>query len=231
MPSQNSPVPLMRRTLQDGIYNNLRDALMSGEFLPGQRLTAREVAENMGTSVMPVREAFRRLIAQGALEPLSTGATRVPIMDSGKIADVMEIRLEVEGLAVRRAATRISTEQFGELALANEQMLAARQQQDPKAEARANERFHFALYRAAGSEELLRIIEHLWLRIGPCLFALLEEKRQEDGRAHRPAIQHAAIMDALRQRDPDRAVAALRDDLTDAAAFFAGRASLRRKSE
>lgn len=228
MTKPSPPVTLMRRTLQDSVYLNLRLALMSGEFTPGQRLTAREIAESRGTSAMPVREAFRQLIAQGALEPLSTGATRVPIMDSGKIADVMEIRLQVEDLAVRRTATRITEEQLRELTLVNDEMAAAQRRQDPKEEARANERFHFCIYRAAGSEELLRVIEHLWLRIGPYLYSLIEG-RDSPPRTRRPAVYHTAIMDALKQQDPDKAAAALREDLTETAAFFSSRSSTRRK--
>src|SRR5882672_6640432 len=91
-----------RSTLQDGVYTFIREALMSGEFVPGTRLTAREIAERTGTSVMPVREAFRRLMSEGALEPLSTGATRVPVLDLLKLQDITEIRLTVEGLAARR---------------------------------------------------------------------------------------------------------------------------------
>jgi DNA-binding GntR family transcriptional regulator len=217
-----SPAALTRRTLQDGVYLNLRDGIMSGEFPPGTRLTAREIAERMGTSVMPVREAFRRLTAQRALEPLSTGATRVPIIDSGKIAEIMEVRLEVEGLAVRRAATRISADQCRALISANSEMLAAIRRHDPQTEAMANEQFHFCIYRAAESEELLRVIEQLWMRIGPCLFALLQtERKAGEGRLRGVATHHSAMIEAMRKRDPDKAVAALRADLASAAAVFA----------
>jgi DNA-binding GntR family transcriptional regulator len=222
MSSQMAPVVLTRRTLQDGVYLNLRESLMAGEFPPGTRLTAREVAEKMGTSVMPVREAFRQLTAQRALEPLSTGATRVPILDAGKIAEIMEVRLEVEGLAVRRAATRMTADQCSALSSANDEMLAAIRRQDPSEEARTNREFHFCIYRAAGSEELLRVIEHLWVRIGPCLFALLQEERKGGKRPNRaPATHHAAMIEAMRKHDPEKAAAALRADLAAAAAIFA----------
>lgn len=231
MATAKRAIPLVLHTLQDSVYVSLRDSLMCGEFVPGKRLTAREIAESMGTSAMPVREAFRRLIAQGALEPLSTGAPRVPTFDSSKLADVMEVRAEVEGLAIRRAATRITDEQLQEVISANEQMLAARRQRDPKVEARANEAFHFNIYRAAGSEELLRVIEYLWLRIGPCLFAMLEAERKafERSRKPGPGAHHAAIIEALRRRKADDAVAALRSDLAAAATFFASRMNTERR--
>src|SRR5690242_8029537 len=55
------PPPLIRRTLQHNVYDYLRESLATGELAPGQRLTIRDVAERIGTSIMPVREAFRRL--------------------------------------------------------------------------------------------------------------------------------------------------------------------------
>jgi DNA-binding GntR family transcriptional regulator len=229
MPNAKAASGLIRQTLQDGIYLRLRESLMSGAFVPGMRLTAREVSESMGTSVMPVREAFRRLTALGALEPLSTGATRVPLMDAGKIADIMELRLDLEALAARRAAVRIKDEQFAALELANEAMLAAIRRKDIRDEARANEQFHFCIYSAAGSEELLRVIEHLWLRIGPCLLALLEEQsKSSDNNAQNQIAHHAAIIDALRRHDPDQAAQALRADLVGTLTFFEARGNAQR---
>ncbi|HEV7610717.1 MAG TPA: GntR family transcriptional regulator [Steroidobacteraceae bacterium] len=210
-----------RSTLQDGVYTFIREALMSGEFVPGTRLTAREIAERTGTSVMPVREAFRRLMSEGALEPLSTGATRVPVFSSERIAEIMDIRLIVEGFAARRAASRITDEELRELVAANDQMVIAMRRRDPKIEARANEHFHFSIYRAAGSEELMRIIEHLWLKFGPPLLKVMEEGGDEgESRIRRTAKHHAAIIAALRQRDPERAAAALQADLTDTSKFY-----------
>src|SRR6185437_15138287 len=107
-----APPPLIRRTLQHNVYDYLRDSLATGELGPGERLTIRGVAERIGTSIMPVREAFRRLTSEGALEPLSSGATRVPVLDFKKLQDLFEIRLSVEGLAARLAANRITESQI-----------------------------------------------------------------------------------------------------------------------
>jgi DNA-binding GntR family transcriptional regulator len=85
----------VRRTLQDNVYDYLREGLMAGEFAPGERLTVRGIAGTIGVSVMPVREAFRHLTSEGALQPLSTGAIRVPVFDLPKLQDIIEIRLNV----------------------------------------------------------------------------------------------------------------------------------------
>jgi DNA-binding GntR family transcriptional regulator len=86
------------------------------------------------------------------------------------------------------------------------------------AEAKDNERFHFVIYRAAHCAELLRIIEHLWLQMGPYLSWLISQSgwpaRSRGARAFR---HHKDLVIALRRRDPDKAEAALRADLLTAA--------------
>ena len=206
---------LVRRTLQHNVYDFLRLGLMSGEYAPGDRLTVRGVAARIGTSVMPVREAFRRLTTEGALEPLSTGATRVPVLDFERLQDIMEIRATVEGLATRRAAVRITEAEFQALQLLNEQVMRATRTGDVAVEACANERFHFTIYRAARSEELLRIIQHLWLQVGPYLVWLLRRGFHAQHRRIRGVFRHHNdILIALRRKDPDGAEAALRADLS-----------------
>jgi DNA-binding GntR family transcriptional regulator len=205
---------LVRRTLQDNVYEHLREALMAGEFAPGDHLTVRAVAVSIGTSIMPVRDAFRRLTSEGALEPLATGETRVPILDLAKLQDLTEIRMTVEGLAVRRAAVRITQAELKALELAQADVIRAAKSGDVGAEARANERFHFAIYRIAQSAELLRIIEHLWLQVGPYLAWLLKRGAwPKKSRAWAGFHHHKEILTALRAGDATRAEAALRSDL------------------
>jgi DNA-binding GntR family transcriptional regulator len=221
-PVAHSRPSFERRTLQHNVYDYLCEALMSGEYAPGERLTVRGVAAAAGTSVMPVREAFRRLTSEGAFEPLSTGATRVPMFDLPKLQDLIEIRLTVEGLAARRAAERLPAEEYRLLEQLNHVILKAAADGDRAGAARANERFHFGIYRAAQSAELLRIIEHLWLQVGPYLAWLLKQRgpwarRLEGARAFR---HHKDILDALRRHDAQRAEVAMRADLMISAEIF-----------
>jgi len=211
------PPQLVRRTLQHNVYDYLRDGLTTGDFEPGQRLTIRGVAELIGTSIMPVREAFRRLTSEGALEPLSSGATRVPILDFEKLQDLFEIRLMVVGMAARRAATKMTDAEYEMLIVANEELQKATRSNDITAEAKANERFHFGIYRASHSAELLRIIEHLWLQMGPYLQWLLRHGEWPKNQRHRAAFEHhKEILEALRERNPSQAEKALRADLMTA---------------
>jgi DNA-binding GntR family transcriptional regulator len=127
----------------------------------------------------------------------------------------------MEGLAVRRAAGRITMSECAALDRTNEMVRAAFRAGDGEAELRANEEFHFGIYKAAHSEELLRIIEHLWMRIGPCLLVLLKNKRWSPRwRKLRTMSHHDTLMSALRRHDADGAEAALRGDLTHVAEFL-----------
>jgi DNA-binding GntR family transcriptional regulator len=213
---------LSRRTLQDNVYDYVREGLMIGEFEPGAHLTVRGVAAMIGTSIMPVREAFRRLTSEGALEPLSTGATRVPTFDLPKLQDLTEIRLNVEGLAARRAAHRITDQELLALESFNIDVQKAIESGDLAAQSKANEHFHFCIYRAAQSSELLRIIESLWLQLGPYLAWVLKQVEQASARdrSGRSFRHHKDIVLALRRHEADRAEEAICADLKTSAAFL-----------
>ncbi|HWG71515.1 MAG TPA: GntR family transcriptional regulator [Steroidobacteraceae bacterium] len=220
-----------RYTLKDEVYAQICEALMSGEFLPGERLTVRRVAELTKTSVMPVREAFRRLASEGALEPNSSGWTQVPVIDSARLQEIVMLRCHLEGLAARLAARHITASEIAELESANTQMLDAIRRRDARAEARANEQFHFGIYGAARSPELLRIIESIWLRVGPVLISLHSGYNESAAAARRRnTAHHAALIEALRNRNAKKAEVILRQDLEDAADFYLSRAKKREEA-
>ena len=97
-----------RITVQDGVYQQLRHALMVGSFDPGQVLTIASLAEAFGTSNMPVREALRRLAAENALEISQNGSACVPVVTRARLDDLCRARLAVEGLAAELGAPRLT---------------------------------------------------------------------------------------------------------------------------
>jgi DNA-binding GntR family transcriptional regulator len=217
-----------RRTLKDSVYDFLRDGLMSGDIAPGQRLTIRGIAQATGTSVMPVREAFRRLMSEGALEPLPSGAMRAPVLDVTRLQELIDIRLTVEGLAAREAAEQRTDAELALVERANDEMIAAVRSGDLSAEARANEAFHFAIYRAAHSPELVRIIEHLWLQAGPALaWATVDDRTTQRSQGLKSHSHHKSVVTALKRRDAAAAEQALRTDIATAGDILVERARRR----
>jgi len=90
----------MADNLQEQLYQNLRQALLSGRFQPGERLKIRDLADEWGTSPMPVRAALQRLVAEGALEGEPQRSLRVPVMTRERYLQILQVRQSLEGLAV-----------------------------------------------------------------------------------------------------------------------------------
>ncbi len=149
------------RTLADRAFAALHDAIVAGHLAPGERLPIEELGVALGMSAMPIREALRRLDAAGLVENIPHRGGRVTELSIPDLAEVYEARLALEPLAVRRAAGHFGAAQA---ALATERLAALNSLEDehsPESWA-AHTAFHFALYEAAGSRWLLRLIEPLW---------------------------------------------------------------------
>lgn len=217
-----------RETLGERVTAEMRELLISGRVGPGDKLSLRKVAEALGVSMMPVREAVSRLAADGALDVLPGRAVRVPVLTLGQFRELTRIRLVVEGFAAEEAARQASIAAVGEIA-AHEQAFrqaAGEEPHDPGRLVAINRIFHFALYRAAGMPSLVEMIERLWLKAGPILNLDMrsEARRIKGGTA---VEAHAGIVAALRARDAVGARAALHGDISAAARHIESTGKLR----
>jgi DNA-binding GntR family transcriptional regulator len=205
-------------TLGLRIYRRLRDYLMAGQLQPGQKLTLRELAAALSVSPMPVREAVRRLAAEGALETLPNRRIRVPLMTKARLRELLRIRLALEGIAAEEAARRIRTEDIDRIEALNAEFTRemGRRQADGARLFRINKDLHFILYEAAAMPLLLATIEGLWLQIGPLLHLSLRTRANSKGRNPSPDW-HKRLVRGLRRRDGAAARRALEGDLRSAA--------------
>ncbi|MDF1586631.1 GntR family transcriptional regulator [Marinimicrococcus flavescens] len=215
-PRRQRPLPLQPLDTGGGaarhsaVYDALREALMDGRLAPGTILTIRKVASSLGTSTMPVREALHRLAAHGALESLPNRSYRLILMSRETWHQTLEIRLQLECLAVRRAAGMLSPGQLAQLDEITAEM-AARPPPDPQRYLTLNRNFHFVIYEATGMPVLVELIGMIWLRVGPLLHAC--SSPYDIATANEC---HATILKALRKGDGETAAAALREDLLTA---------------
>jgi DNA-binding GntR family transcriptional regulator len=203
-----------RTTIQEGVYQQLRNALMAGNFDPGQTLTIASLAETFGTSNMPVREALRRLAAENALEVAPNGSARIPIVTLPRLDDLCRARIAVEGLAAELGAPNLTASNIENLEkIAAEQHAIGRSSNVYELMAK-NQQFHFTIYRASGSDVLLQLIETLWLRFGPYmrLLSASVEPLMRSGEID-PADPHVAIIDALKAGDFARTRDAVVNDI------------------
>jgi DNA-binding GntR family transcriptional regulator len=199
------------RTLAEKAFDTLHQAILTGQLRPGARLPIEELADVLEMSPMPIREAVRRLDAAGLVENIPHRGARVTELSITDLAEVYEARLALEALAIRRAAERFdeSRERTARRRLTE---LTECSDDNSAATSAAHAAFHFALYDAADSAWLMRLIRPVWetaerycLEVPQC--------RQLAAREH----EHEAILDACVAHDPDEAALALHDHLATTA--------------
>ena len=198
--------------LHDEIYVALRQALIVGDVVPGQAFSSRMLAERFGTSLIPVRDALRRLYAEHALALLQSGTFCVPKMSRQRFQELLQVRLNLETMLTRRAAERISHGTLRELEAINAEMQDAVPANEVRRYLIANQRFHFTIYGAANSLAIFPIVESLWMQIGPFLNGVFTIAGTRNARDN-----HTQVMKALRRHDPIAAGDAIAKDLADAA--------------
>ncbi len=191
------------------VYRAIRGALMAGGVPPGGKLSSRGLAEALGVSATPVREALKRLEAEGAVESRDRSAIYVLELTREAYREVLEVRLRLEGLAARQSAAGFDRAAMKQAVALDKRLRGARGASEFLS---WNFRFHFFIYQRANSPYLLSLIENTWLKIGPSLNRFIAEVEQEETYG-----AHARILDALDRNDGDAAEAALRDDLVGAA--------------
>lgn len=219
--------PVARDTLADRAYATLRELLMSGRLIPGERLSLRKVATVLGVSIMPVRAAVSRLIADRALEVTPGRAIRVPLMSGSQFRELAAIRMEIEGFAAEHAArnrTVADLEAIAGFEAAFRAQSLAREPDLVHAVA-LNMSFHFAVYRASAMPTLVEIIEQLWLRAGPVLN--LETRNTPDRLAAGGAYhRHALVLEAMIVGDGATARAMIAQDIDVAATHIIAKRAL-----
>jgi DNA-binding GntR family transcriptional regulator len=195
-------------SVQDRVYAELRRWLMVGRFLPGETITLRNLAAELGVSPMPVRAALRHLIAEGGFEMLPNRTVRVPRMTRERLRELLEVRRRLEGMATAQACRNMTEAEFRALEKLNASVFRARKAGN-NAEVRAlNQRFHFAVYALARSWVLMPVIEAMWLRAGPFMhLAQSSPGMNWDGR------HHIELMRALARRDARAAQRAMERDI------------------
>lgn len=204
-----------RGELQAEVSQRLRTALMAGQFVPGQILSLRQLAQQLGTSPMPVRGALGQLIASGVLETLPSGSVAVGRMTPRRFVEITRARKALEGMAAEMACRTAAPRLLPELQQINERLHRAIADRDILACLRLNQAFHFTLYAAAESEVLPPLIESLWLRAGPFMyFSLAAPATPWD------ASGHDQVIAALRRGDARATRQAIEQDIGGSATYL-----------
>jgi GntR family transcriptional regulator, colanic acid and biofilm gene transcriptional regulator len=213
VPALDSIDARLATSMERQVYRRLREALMSGRFAPDSGLSSRSIASALGISAQPVRDALKRLEADGVLEsrPQSGFYLRSPASDEYR--EIIDIRQRLEGLACRIAASAADRAFIAELREINGRLFKAEDR--GKYSLEQNYRFHFLIYRHAGRTTLLSTIENFWVRVGPSLHYYPTTFDEATTLA-----KHSDIREALARGDGPGAEAAMIADLENGASLI-----------
>jgi DNA-binding GntR family transcriptional regulator len=189
-------------------YARLRDMILFGHLAPGAPVTIQGLIADLGAGMTPVREAIRRLTAEGALLPQGNRRVAVPELSAEMLDQVAFARLAIEPRLAALAALQLTPSEIDRLDAIDAAVNRAIEAGKLPDYLAANHAFHFAIYEAANAPVLLDLARSLWLRAGPSLRAVIDRF----GRKVAPDLHREALA-ALRNRDDKGFAAAIERDI------------------
>ena len=184
--------PRGRRNLAEDVAAHIRDAILAGRLKPDQRIDQDAIAEELGVSRLPVREALISLDQEGLIHTIPRKGSYVSRIDRADIADHYQIFGQVAGLAAARAVARLDPEDLDRLVALHDRMSKADNLEEQQ---RLNHDFHRTINRAAGSQRMSSMVQ-LLSRSLPMPYADFPVEWLDE--ANR---QHREILDAFTRRD------------------------------
>ncbi|AGX44451.1 GntR family transcriptional regulator [Clostridium saccharobutylicum] len=185
------------RPIREIVLERLRKAIMNGTFQTGDRLVETSIAEKMGVSRTPVREAFRQLEIEGLAENLPRKGTIVKGISKRDIFEIYEIREVLEGLAFRLACSNITDEQILELKEKLEKMRACIENGDIKKYWEFHGEFHNSILYSSGNQRLIDQMKQIYEYLSKLRnFTLVMNKRRSIAME-----EHKALIEAFEKRD------------------------------
>jgi len=194
----------------DWVYNSLCQLILSGEFVPGVSFTFRGIANSFGVSTMPVREAAKRLISEGALEISEKRRITVSKMTQSKFDELNVARLYLEPQLSSRAIQHIDSKRLKLLINIDKNLDYAISTGNIEDYIKCNYQFHFGIYEARPSPVLLPLVRTLWLRFSPFY-------RIVAGRLGTQILKdfHHSAIDAIKAKDSVALVEAIHSDILE----------------
>lgn len=189
--------------LRDVVFETLRQAILRGELKPGERLMEIHLAQKLGVSRTPVREAIRKLELEGLVRMIPRKGAVVAEITVSDLEDVLEVRMALEELAVKLACRSITGEQLSEMRRLSEEFKKTLKGNDVGACAQADMKFHEAIYDATGNGRLVQILNNLREQMYRYRMEYLKDRQ-----SHMMLVQeHEEILSALENRDETAALA------------------------
>ena len=190
------------------VYEQLRAMILFGDLAPGQAVTIQGLTDALEAGMTPVREALRRLIAEGALTHQGNRRVSVPLLTPAGVEELGFMRLALEPELTRRAAGRMTPARLARLGEIDAELNTAISKGDISGYLTQNYRFHTTLYDGADAAIMAATVDRLWLRFGPSLRVVCARF----GTGELPD-KHADLLAALGSNDVEAAVTAISEDV------------------
>ncbi len=205
MPIPDAAAAIPRSLARAEVYRTLKQWIVDLTLAPGEIIRDHDLAERLGVSRTPVREALRQLEDEGLIVTSFHKWTKVAPADLNEVQNLYPVVAALEAAAVRLAMPHLSNEDFARLGQANLVMAKAIKRRDSPAATEADMAFHALLVERSGNQEIARILDSLRPRIQRIELAYFGNQPV----ALQSAADHDEILDALRRGDADAACAAM----------------------
>ena len=192
--------------LRDVVFNTLRQAILIGELKPGERLMERHLADRLGVSRTPVREAIRRLELEGLVTMIPRKGAEVARITEKSMSDVLEVRRTLDALCAELACDRITPESLAALKKACDHFEQCVGTHDAKKIAEADVSLHDIIVEATGNQRLIQMVHNLSEQMYRYRFEYIKDSSQHDTLVKEHRIIYQSIVD----KDKDTAAAAAR---------------------
>ena len=208
------------KPLRDVVFESLRKAIVEGSLKPGQRLMEVQLAEQLGVSRTPVREAIRKLELEGFVIMLPRKGAYVADMSVKDIIDVLEVRSALEGLAANLAAERMDEEEIKELKKISESLNEAMETGNLDEILKKDVEFHQCIFEAAGNKKLTQMINSLWEQVYRFRAGYMSDNNAMKGIKE----EHALLIEAIVSGDRNRASKCAKDHIERAEQYMIDKA-------
>lgn len=187
--------------LRDVVFNTLRQAILTGELKPGERLMEIHLANKLGVSRTPIREAIRKLELEGLVTMIPRRGAEVAQITEKSLKDVLEVRRALDALSVELACDRISPEALSQLQAACDTFERATATKDPKKIAQADVALHDIIVKATDNDRLIQLVNNLSEQMYRYRFEYIK-----DGSTHEQLVkEHRILFESIRDKDKETA--------------------------
>jgi DNA-binding GntR family transcriptional regulator len=203
--------PIIRRPLHEEAVDRLRDLIVQGDLVPGQRLNERLLSEKLAISRTPLREAIKLLATEGLVELLPNRGAVVASMDTARLAETLQVMGALEGLAGELACRNATAEQIAQVRDLHKEMLGMHTRGDLAGYFRYNQAIHPKIVEASGNPVLANTYRHLNVNVRRARYMANLSRERWDAAVR----EHEEILQALAARDVTRLKRLLRDHLAN----------------